>query len=241
MQYEENQQDYKAYFSAADKAKAFDVIAALYYDKNFGSASKADIDLLMFRFYMEAVIRANKIGNSDVIQYAACSDYKMSQKLGITQQRIRNLKVKKELVYPQEDFHWEQSLSSLLQDENRMKMENGLVRISIPDPNLFYAIEDFVEDCGGYVELHRNRKILEIRQEYLLQLAILLEQQEGQLKILAYVNEEIKRENRQKKVNKACTIVKTILEQSVNAVEIFSGVVNMLSPENPFGSFLRQL
>lgn len=233
--------DYADLFKSFDKEKAFDELAAHFYNRNFGTISKADTELLMFKFFMEALIQNNKIKGGNVIDYNACSDYKISQQLGITQQRVRNLKVKKELVYPQADFKWEQSLAALLHDESRMKIEKGVFRISIPDPNLFYAIQDFVEDSGGYVELHLNRKILDIPQEYMLQLAILLESQEEQQQILKYVNRQIKHENHQKKINKVCTIVKNILEQGANAAGILSDAAAMLSADNPFSVFLKNI
>ncbi|MCC8111042.1 MAG: hypothetical protein LIO74_05290 [Ruminococcus sp.] len=241
MKHEQTEKAYAEYFQNFDKVKAFDEIASLFFDKNFGTVSKSDMELLMFRFYMEAMIETNKIGDSDVISYAACSDYKMSQKLGITQQRVRNLKVKKELIYPQKDFHWEQSLAYLLQEKNKVEFHNGIIRVNIPDPNLFDAIQDFVEDHGGYVDLHYNRKILEIKEEYLLQLAIMLEQKENQEKILDYINKELKREKLGKSVHNASAVMKSILEIGVNVSEILSNVTGMISPNNQLGNALHSL
>lgn len=236
------EKNYHALFDNFDKAKAFDEIAEFFYDMNFGSTSKSDIELLMFHFYMDAMIQANKIDNSNVISYAACSDYKMSQKLGITQQRVRNLKVKTELVYPQNDFRWEESLAYLLCDKKNVQFrENGMVTINIPDPNLFYAIQDYIEEYGGYVEIHLNQKILEMHREYLWQFAIQLEDEERQKIIRDYIQKEVNKEKKQQKINNAYNIARTILDCGASAVGILGGINSLLSSENPFGFFLKQM
>ena len=56
MKNEKCETTYENYFDDNDKKDAFDQIAALFYDKNFGSASKSDVELLMFNLYMEAII-----------------------------------------------------------------------------------------------------------------------------------------------------------------------------------------
>lgn len=232
------EKNYHALFDNFDKAKAFDEIAEFFYDMNFGSTSKSDIELLMFHFYMDAMIQANKIDNSDVISYTACSDYKMSQKLGITQQRVRNLKVKTELVYPQNDFRWEESLAYLLRDKKNVQFsKNDMVIINIPDPNLFYAIQDYIEEYGGYVEIHINRKILEMRKEYLWQFALQLESEEQQNAIKKYIQKELNKG----KIGSIYSVIKTILETGANVVGILSGINGMLSPDNPFSCFLESI
>lgn len=190
--------EYDELFNDLDKSKAFDEIAELFYFKNFGNSSKSEIELLMFKIFMEVMIEKSKIPGTNVIDYAKCSDYKIGMKLGLIQQRVRNLKVKKEIIYPQKDFDWKESLALLLKDEKRMHFENGMIRVNIPDPNLYYAIQDYVENQGGYIEMHLNPKILEIKQEYMVQLAVSLENDENQEKILSYVNKQIKKERNQK-------------------------------------------
>ena len=48
MKNEKCETTYEYYFDDNDKKVAFDQIAALFYDKNFVSASKSDVELLMF-------------------------------------------------------------------------------------------------------------------------------------------------------------------------------------------------
>ena len=88
-----------------EKEKYFDEIAAKFFNRNFGTASKNDIELLMFKFYIETLINDYEDKSDKTINYDNISDYKIARDLGITPQRVRNLKLKKDLVYPQK-FDW---------------------------------------------------------------------------------------------------------------------------------------
>ena len=77
------------------KADAFDRIAKLFYFRNFGTANKSDIELLMFDFLLNVLIE-NNTDNDNVLDYNECSDYYIAKLLGITQEKVRNLKVKKQ-------------------------------------------------------------------------------------------------------------------------------------------------
>ncbi len=148
---------------AEKKAKAFDKIAAMFYAQNFGSASKAEIELLMFSIFMDAMIEKYQ-GGYGTLDYNACSDYKIGAMLGIPQERVRTLKVKKQARYPQE-FDWKNSLISI---KNEIIYDDSKKKIIIPvrDPNLYNEIRNFIEDEGGYIEIQRGTNILQMRPEY---------------------------------------------------------------------------
>ena len=93
MQYNDQ---YEILFQNYDKARAFDQLAALFYDRNFSTVSKSEIELLMFSFYLEATIAAHKNAKG-VLDYVLASDYEISKQLGITQEKVRNLKIKKQV------------------------------------------------------------------------------------------------------------------------------------------------
>lgn len=86
-------------FTNDEKIIVFDKIAALYFEKNFGSTTKADFETLLFSEYIEHCMRCGE----------PYDDYSLSKKLGITQLRIRSLKERKELKYPCSDFDWKDS------------------------------------------------------------------------------------------------------------------------------------
>lgn len=216
--------------SDEEKVKAFDQIAELYYNRNFGTASKAETDLLMFKFYYDAMLSRSRKEESGIIDYHACSDYKIGKQLGLTEQRVRNLKRRKELVYPSEDFDWMRELANLLSDERCVNVENGSVIISIPDPNLYAAIEDFISDKGGYLNYHLNSKVLDIKIEYLTALAVEFEDEATKKKIM----KEVGKSKRIMSIKK----LGVVLSGSLN---ITSNVVSILSGGNVFKSALESI
>lgn len=166
----ECKEKYDALFSNDGiKARCFDELAAHFFDRNFGSISKSDVELMMFNFLMKQMIETNKI--EGVIDYRKCSDYAISKILGITESKVRNLKVKKNLVYP-EKYSWINSFASILNDNKLTKTKDDRVIMNIPDPNVMIEIKNFIEEQGDYVEYHLNTKILDIKTEYLFLFAI---------------------------------------------------------------------
>lgn len=156
---------YEELFQNFDKADAFDKIAELFYNRNFSSASKSEIELLMFHFYMKAMIEANK-KDDGTIDYAQCSDYEISKQLGITQEKVRGLKIKKQARYP-EAFDWQKSLMSI-KDNIRLDDNAKRIIIPIPDPNLNAEIRNFISEHGGYIDFESGKDHIRIRVEYYL-------------------------------------------------------------------------
>lgn len=154
--------DYEKLFDTdKKKADAFDRIAEIYYFNNFGTFNKSEMDLLMFDIYLEQSIKNNKL-NDNLLNYNAVSDYKMARNLGITPQRIRNLKIKKQYVYPVK-FDWKDSLANILNDEKNIHIvDNKTIKINIPDPNLFLAIQEEIEAEGGYLDIQLNSRLLSV-------------------------------------------------------------------------------
>jgi len=145
------------------KASAFDKLAEMYYFSNFGSAGKSEIDLLMFSLYLEQIL------DKDQNDLNAYSDYTLSKQLGITQSRISNLKIKKELVYPYKDFDWKESFLSV---SNRIVAEENRIKLFLPDPNLYVEVKNAVEAAGGFIDVTLTRNLLVIKTEYFLDLMI---------------------------------------------------------------------
>lgn len=135
------------------KAKAFDEIANVYYDKNFGTIQKSDFDVLMFSIYIERILNKSE---SDFNSY---SDYTLSKELGITQQRINSLKQKKELKYPKDGFEWKTAFEAYLK---KSKYVDKKIKVYIPDPNVYLEIKNIVEMNGGIVDIKRNRNVLQL-------------------------------------------------------------------------------
>ncbi len=153
---------YADLFDEKSKIEAFDKIAEHFYLANFGTCRKTDMDVLMFSFYIEALIKKGK----------PFDDYTLSRQLGILQPTIRQLKLKKQLYYPV-DYSWKEAFKKYAA-RVRWEKENNVI-ISIPDPNVMVELEHFIEEQGGYIDYQLNRKILKLPFGYYIQLLMYVE------------------------------------------------------------------
>lgn len=220
----------KIQFTDEEKIKYFDEIAKRFYDTNFGQISKADFELLMFHFYIETLIKANQ--KDGTLDYNACSDYKISHDLGITPQRVRTLKVKKQLIYPVK-FNWQDALIGLTKFV-RYDKATGLVALNIPDPNLYLAIQNYIEEEGGYIEVQLNSKLLKTRVEYYVQM--LVSSSESEIRdIVKQIKETIKKEEQKYSVDDV-PLGKLLMDSGLNISTILSNVISMA----PIGSRIAE-
>lgn len=150
------------------KVAAFDEIAKLFYKKNFGTTSKAEIELLMFSIFMDEMIDTYADPKTNVLNYNACSDYNIGKILGIPQEKVNTLKIKKQARYPK-SFDWKKSLEDI-QDRIVYDDRKKKVIIPVPDPNLYNEISNFIETNGGYIEIQRGKNVIQMRPEYLFML-----------------------------------------------------------------------
>ena len=146
-----------------EKAEIFDQIADEYYNVNFGHFSKSQIDLLMFSIYLEKLIDSGQ--NFD--------DYTISKQLGILQSTVRQLKKKKQLVYPR-NYKWYEVF--LEYSKNAVFDGSGRIVINIPDPNVYLELQHAIEEIGGYVEIQLNSKLLKIPPGYYMELLLKIHQ-----------------------------------------------------------------
>ncbi len=135
-------------FTKEEKIAAFDKIAEQYFDKNFGILPKAEMDLLMFAVYIEHRMKCGM----------DCSDYAISKELGITQNRVRTLKERKELKYPRQNFDWKKGLVESLKNAAYDKTTHS-VKMIIQDVNVQIEFRNFVEMNGWYDEYSLNKKL----------------------------------------------------------------------------------
>ena len=138
-------------FSVEEKAAAFDEIAKHYYSSNFGSISKSDLDTLIFTIFLR---HHKKHGSST-------DDYTLSKTLGITQGRIRSLKQKSQLQYP-ESISWKESFATYIQNARYDEVKR-LVKVTIPEINIMIELRHFLEEHGWYDEYQLNPKLFQCR------------------------------------------------------------------------------
>lgn len=162
-----NNQTYDKVFSSENKAVAFDRIAEHYFQRNFGTMSKSDLETLLFDIYLERLL--DKQENFD--------DYTMSKQLGITQSRVRTLKVRKELQYPRQGFKWEEafveSICKATYDEQTKSVE-----VPIPDVNVLAELRYYMECRGWFDEYRLNPKLFQCRIGFFLELCKSLSNEE---------------------------------------------------------------
>ena len=156
-------------WTTEEKARCFDTIAEMYYNRNFGKLSKADFEVLMFSILLEHC-RGNNLDESD---------YALAVQLGITESRVRSLKVKKELQYP-DDYNWKR-LFLLSVKHGRYDEAKGLMVLSLSDPNVKREIEHQIEVKGWYHESQLNAKLLQMPVDQFIELCEYLSSElEGQ-------------------------------------------------------------
>ena len=138
-------------FEESERDSLIGKIEELYFNKNFGSVSKADFELVLFSAYIEHLISSE----------TDFDDYTLSKALGISQSRVRSLKERKELKYPYKDFDWRTAFAKSLEhakyDEN-----DHYVKVIIQDVNVMNEVRHYIEEKGWYDECSLNKKLLKI-------------------------------------------------------------------------------
>ena len=149
-------------FKVAEKTAAFDLIAKRYFDRNFGTMSKTDFETLLFHIYMENLLSHNE----------KFDDYTVSKALGISQSKVRNLKMRKELQYPHQypdGLDWKNEFVKAL-DTAAYDKETHLVSMLISEPVVMVELRYFLESNGGFDIRTLNSKQFVCRVDHLVML-----------------------------------------------------------------------
>ena len=224
-------------FSEQEKVEFFNKIALRFYERNFGQCAKVDFELLMFHFYYSKLINEH-MKDDGTIDYLACSDYVISKELGITQQRVRNLKIKEALIYPKE-IDWKKSFS-LQVDKARYDKATGKIIVNILDPNLYIEIQNFIEEQDAYIEKQLNSKILVLRVEYFIDLIVSLEDDSNRKRIKREVKKAFKKMGKEESMFDEKNIGKSLIEIGANVTGILVNLTSLISPTNFIGqAFIR--
>lgn len=225
-------------FTNEEKIANFDIICDNFFNANFGHLSKSDIELMIFNFYIQKMVKDNS-DNDGIIDFNKCSDYLISKELGITQQRVRNLKVKNQLINPM-DFKWEKALAKLTENA-RYDKESHKVILNIPDPNLYIEVQNFIEESGAYVEKQLNSKVLQIRAEYYIALILNIEDEKSCKRIVKELKKQFKKDNKKETAFDENNIGKSLIEGTVNITSIAANISSLISPANYLGASLIKL
>jgi hypothetical protein len=168
-------------FLNEEKMKAFNLIAERYYDLNFGTMTKSEIDILMFSILIDH-LQSNKI---------EFSDYSLSKDLGISQSKVRGLRISQQLKYPKK-LNWQEEFARSI-DNAVFDEKTSTMKVSVSDPNVLLEIKNVIENSGGYVEVQLNSKLLQVRVEHFVHLLIVLQNSENENQILKRINNSVKK------------------------------------------------
>lgn len=232
-------EEYEKLFANFDKTKAFDKLAELFYDRNFATTSKSEIDLLMFSFYLDATI-STYTNEQNVLDYTQTTDYQIGQQLGITQEKVRNLKVKKQARYPVK-FDWKKSFETI---RSNIRLDNKRIIIPISDPNLQIEIRNYINENGGFVDVESSKDYLRIRIEYYLMLMYYTLDIEDKKAFRKEMKKQLSANNVDEKAfddeNKK-EMAKDMISLVNGGLDIVKKVISIFEPQNTLASILCEL
>lgn len=139
-------------FSTKEKEAAFDRIASCFYEQNFSTLGKSDFELMMFHIYMQHLKDTN----------SSYDDYSVSKALGITQQRVRSLKIKQQLRYGQTE-DWKVELAKTALNHPHYSDDEKYITLSFDNPIIMIETQHFIEENGGFVDFSFNPKLLKMK------------------------------------------------------------------------------
>lgn len=137
-------------FSPEAKIRAFDRIAACCLNHNFGTLGKADFELLLFSIYLD---NARETG-------APTDDYTISRELGLTQQRVRGLKIKQHLR-DGNDIDWKRMLAQQA-SKPHYSQDERYIMLTFDEPAVMIEVQHYIEQKGGFVDFSFNPKVLKM-------------------------------------------------------------------------------
>lgn len=222
-------------FKDMDKIQCFDEISQHFYNGNFGQMSKSDFELLMFHFYLQKMVQQN-VNEDGTIDYRKCSDYKISTDLGITQQKVRNLKIRSHLVFPIQ-YDWKKALATLT-EHARYDEISKRITLAIPDPNLFFDIQNYLEEHGAFIEKQLNNKVLQLRVEYYIQLIVELEPEKTKKEIIKEIRQIVKRSAKEEQLFVGKDLARVLIDTGSDIASIIEIINDLISPDNLIGKAL---
>ena len=145
------------------------------YTNRFASFNKSDYEVLMFTAYLDSLDKTE------------INDYEISIALGITESKVRNLRVKSQLQYPRE-IYWDKELTSAIEHGTYDQVQKQIT-VTLEDPSVRNRIKYEVESKFGTVNLSLNNKQLVLPVESFLVLAACAEKDTDD--VLKKLNKEL--------------------------------------------------
>lgn len=167
-------------FSKEEKEDLFNNISNMYFKKNFGSISKADLETYLFSVYIEHLLDSGE----------EIDDYTIGRDLGLTISRVRSLKERKELKYPRSNYDWR---DSFLKYAENAKYDDAtkLIKFQIPDVNVIKDARYFFEKNNEYDEYQLNPKLFQCTLESFQKMGEMIAKEKGEKREFKVNDEKI--------------------------------------------------
>lgn len=136
-------------FSEEEVKELLSKLCKGYFNKNFGTLTKSEIDLIMFHHYLKQKMASKT--NSFI------SEYEISKELGISQARVRTLKTK-DYLQNENKVDWKNELLEIFNSGNFVR-KDGDIEVIIPDVNLMMELRNFLEEEKMINEYVLNPKV----------------------------------------------------------------------------------
>lgn len=155
-------------FSDEEKQQLFEDISNMYFKKNFGSVSKADLETYLFSFYIEHLLDNDK----------EFDDYTIGRDLGLTISRVRSLKERKELKYPRKGYDWKEDFLKCA-EYAKYDSAKHLIKFTISDVNVIKDARNFFIKNGKYDEYQLNPTLFQCRLDTFIEMCELIGKEEN--------------------------------------------------------------
>ena len=134
------------------------------FTRHFGTFSKSDYEILLFTIFQDSLGQPLR-------------DYDISIALGITESKVRALRIKSQLLYPKK-LEWTDELIKCIENGYYDKTQQQIT-VTFENPSVQSFIKNMVEEKCGVVWLSLNTKQLVLPVESFLLLAAFAEKDEG--------------------------------------------------------------
>lgn len=117
----------------------------------------------MFHYYL--LNKQAQVGSGYV------TDYEIGRELGLTIQRVRSLREREVLKWPQKDDYWKDRFIDCLKDA-RYDEKSDAVKIPVPDVNVIKEVRNFIERAGLIDDYQLNPKVFQCNLDALIAICL---------------------------------------------------------------------
>ena len=186
------------------------------FTKRFGTFSKSDYEVLMFTIFQDSLAHSVR-------------DYDISIALGITESKVRNLRIKSQLLYPKK-LEWTGELAKSIErgyyDKTRKQ-----ITITFENPSVQSFVKNLVEKQCGVVWQSLNAKQLILPIESFLLLAAFAEKDEEE--VLNSIRKALQKETKKTTVIEKQKFKERFLQNIPDVASFIASLVSIYNAGQP--------